>query len=233
MKLLILSNARSGSGYLRDLLYTYSSKDTILIDEPFQIEQLPNNNAQQRYVTKIIKSCLKNNNIVFKTHLTQLYRLDNQIHINFFLEDKIWYRILLLRKDLFKCSFSHAVADALNNFGDNDYTNLSFAIKEDVFLNILETKIFYWNEFLKIKLKNNYNKIVYFEDLTFNIKTDYKKVDIKLKDTNQREYITLKKTPYSILNIENEQKLKELFNNRMLNFSYSGIKNNNGFLELE
>lgn len=232
MKVLIISSARTGSNYLRNVLNQYSPTDTLLMSEPF-LYKIKLFNNQDKYVKKIIKECIKRKNIVLKTHLNQFQNIINQELADQFLNEIPWYRVLLLRKDLFKCTFSHAVADTIDNFGVKPYTKLTFEISEERFINTLQDKILFWNEFCKLKQQNKYEKIVYFEDLTFDVDTDYKNLDIPLESTIQKRMIMKEKTPYFMLDVTNKDRLREIFENEMKSFSYPGIKNNNGFLELE
>lgn len=233
MRILILSSARTGSNYLRNVLYRYSAKRTKLYDEPFRDEKFPIDAPQEKYLKKIIKTCIVNENIVCKVHLDQLYKIKNPKHFDFFLNDERWYKILLLRKDLFRSTFSYVVADILENFNEKDYLKTDILIDENKFLAILENKILYWTKFSELKKANNYNKIVYFEDFTFDLDLDYKNLNLPLRKTPQNKIYINEKTPYDIINVLNVANLEEIFNKRMSTFVYNGIKNNNGILELE
>jgi len=233
MKILILSSARTGSSYLINMLQRFAVKNTYIISEPFgiDIEKAVN---KDKHVRKTIKKIKNIDNIILKTHLNQLEQLHEKKYKDFFLNNEMWYKILLLRKDLFKCTYSHAVADTIGNFGDKTYKNLTVAIDKNKFIDILENKIFYWTEFSKIKTQRAYNKILYFEDLTFVNEEDYKKLEIPLEKTIQNKYIISKeKTPYNMLTITNKEVLQKIFYERIKEFSYNGIINNNGILELE
>lgn len=233
MKILILSSARTGSSYLINLLQKYAFKNTYIISEPFGIE-IENAINRDKHIQKTIEKIKNIDNIILKTHLNHFEKLHDKKHKDFFLNNEMWYKVLLLRKDLFRCTYSHAVADTIGNFGDKNYKNLTVTVDKNKFLNILENKIFYWTEFSKLKSQGTYNKIVYFEDLTFVDEEDYKKLEIPLEKTIQKKYIPLKeKTPYNMLTITNTEELQEIFYERIKEFSHTGINNNNGILELE
>jgi hypothetical protein len=233
MKILILSTARTGSSYLINLLQKFAIKNTCTISEPFGMD-MEIAVDKDKHIRKTIKKIKKVDNIILKTHFNQVNELHEKKYKDFFLNNEIWYKILLLRKDLFRCTYSHAVADTIGNFGDKTYKNLTVTIDKNKFLDILEDKIFYWTEFSKIKSQGEYNKIVYFEDLSFNNEEDYKKLEIPLEKTIQNKYIISKeKTAYNKLTITNKEELQEIFHERIKEFSYTGIKNNNGILELE
>ena len=233
MKILILSSARSGSNYLRNIIYMHSIKNTVLINEPFEEGKYSTGKKKEKYLTSVVKTCLRRKNVVCKSHLDQIYEINDQRYINFFLNNELWYTIFLLRKNLFKCSFSFIVAEYLENFNNKNYEKVDVLIDEDRFLEVLEKKILYWIKFSELKKLNNYRKIIYFEDLTFNPGFDYKKLNLPLKSIPQNEVYINEKTPYDIINVLNLANLQEVFNKRMATFFYDGINNNNGMLELK
>jgi len=234
MKIIILSSARSGSNYLTKLLHTCSPYNkTLLFNEPFNYDVIQTLPPHELYVKKIIERCETVDHVILKTHLNQLYDIKNTSYRDSFLNSNIWYRILLLRKDLFKCSLSHAVASELNNFNDQNYTETTISINENNFLWTLENKIEYWIKFADFKKLKNYNKIVYFEDFLFDPTVDIKNLNLPFKNNLKKRKFINEKTPYNLITILNKDRLKEIFDNRMDNFSCHGIQYNNGLLELE
>jgi Uri superfamily endonuclease len=232
MKILILSLPRSGSRYLTTLLYNYSPESTLLLVEPFNRDFF--NTQNQKYISKVVKETMKNDNVILKTHLSQLTRqVKNKKHIDYFLNNKNWFRILLLRKDLFSCVLSYIVADALNNWGDKKYKTKSLLINENLFIEELKSKMNAWNEFAQIKIEGQYNKIIYFEDLSFNLEEDIKKINQNSFTEKQIKREFFKKTPYEKLSIINKDNLKNIFNTYVNSFTFNKVKNNNGFLELK
>jgi hypothetical protein len=185
------------------------------------------------YVKGIIKTCLLHKNVILKTHLNQIYEIKRPKTIKFFLNNNIWYKIFLLRKDLFQNTFSHVVANKLQNFNDFPYEKTTISIDEYQFTEVLERKIDLWTKFAELKKNNIHNDIIYFEDLSFDSYTDYKKLNLPFEDSPPRPTFEPGKTPYKIINVLNKDKLQEIFNERMFNFSSEGIKNINGMLELE
>jgi hypothetical protein len=233
MKILILSSARTGSNYLTTVLQTYMFKDTIVLNEPFrpEIKQMFD---QSGYVDAIIEAIHHNDNIILKTHINHFENLHEKNYKDFFLNNNLWYRLLLLRKDVFKCAFSHAVAEMSGSFSAGPYKNLLFAIDVDHFSNIIKSKLVNWIEFSKIKSHGNYNRIIYFEDFSFDIDIDFNRLYVPLEQVIQNNSVTpSKKTPYDILTITNKDELQERFYEIINEFSYAGIKNSNGLLELE
>jgi glutaredoxin-related protein len=232
MKILILSLPRSGSRYLTTLLYNYSPESTLLLVEPFHRDFF--NTQNQKYISEVVKETMKNDNVILKTHLSQLTRqVKNKKHIDYFLNNKNWFRILLLRKDLFSCVLSYIVADALNNWGDKKYKTKSLLINENLFIEELKSKMNAWNKFAQIKIEGQYNKIIYFEDLSFNLEEDIKKINQNSFTEKQIKIEFFKKTPYEKLSIINKDNLKNIFNTYVNSFTFDKVKNNNGFLELK
>lgn len=170
----------------------------------------------------------KTENVVLKTHLNQLDKLSTK-QIDYFLHGN-WYIILLLRKNLFNCVFSAVVADAIDNHNDKEYVSTSLSIRSSTFLEMLNFKIEYWEKFAELKQKKLYNKIVYFEDLSFNTKQDAQMI---LKNVKKQKRVDLiKKTPYHMITVKNKEKLQKMFYKRIENYSHPYILNNNGIFEL-
>jgi hypothetical protein len=233
MKIMILSIARTGSSYLTNLLKSYSLTSTISIVEPFNHE-IKLMAKQDKYILRTIQNLKEQQNIILKTHLNQVYNIKKEKYRNYILNDTSWFRILLLRKDLFACSFSHAVADVLNNFNDKKYeSNIELTIDTTAFLKILNTKLFCWNKFSEIKSAGNYNQIIYFEDLSFSSTIDIQKINVFLFNNKPRSITYKNKTPYENILINNTEELQNLFFEFIKKFSFVGVSNNNGFLELK
>lgn len=219
MKYLIISSSRTGSTYLLQTLHSFLPTSTHLFGEPFQ--ELTNNDN----IFKVIKNT---ENAVIKTHLNQLDQLSAE-QVDYFLHGNC-YIILLLRKDLFNCTFSAVVADALDNHNDKIYFPTTLSIKSSIFLEKLDFKIEYWEKFAELKQKNLYNKIVYFEDLSFDTKKDAQLILENTKDQKRTDMI--KKTPYHKITVENKEKLQKMFYKRIENYSHPYVLNNNGIFEL-
>jgi hypothetical protein len=234
MKIMIVSSARTGSNYLTKLLFHYSLKNTVLINEPFPhaITFIKN---QDDFVSKIFKKIKKpDKKIILKTHLNQIYNIKNKKYINYFLNNNNWFKILLLRKDLFSCTLSHAVAANLNNFNNKEYkTYKVIKISESQFLSILNNKLTYWNKFAELKASGNYNQIIYFEDLSFKPAEDIKKINLPFVNNTSKKFKHITKTPQEQIIVLNKKKLQKIFFKFINEFSFVGVKNNNGFLELE
>lgn len=235
MRIFILSSSRSGSNYLNHMIYRYSPKNTLCINEPFSLDKfgIIEDSKKDFYLKNKVNECVKNDNIVLKTHFNQLTTIKDQHYIDFFLKNKIWYKILLLRKDLFRCTFSHAVADNLRNFNSRNYFETSITIKEKIFQHVLNNKIDYWIKFSMLKQEGNYDKIIYFEDLSFDFDIDRANLNLPIEKNVQNNIYKNPRTPYNIINVSNENNLKEIFNEVISKFSSEYITNKNGILELK
>lgn len=219
MKFLILSSSRTGSTYLAMTIYSLLPDPSLLLAEPFQKPIID---------YTLIQQIKQQKNVVLKTHLNQLYRLPKE-HIDYFLSKKFKI-ILLLRKNLFNCTFSASVANAIDNYNDKKYNSVQLNIDIDYFLKTLNRKIFFWEKFAELKQKNSYSKIVYFEDLSFNPLTD---AALFLKKFNFAKNVEMPtRTPYNLIDVQNKNELIEIFYDRIKNYSHEYIINNNGIFEL-
>lgn len=219
MKYLILSSSRTGSTYLAEAMYSLLPEPVLFLLEPFQTPTFDNT---------LFEKISQSNNLILKTHLNQLYRLPKE-HVDYFLYNN-FYIILLLRKNLFKCTFSAVVAHAIDNFNKNTYTAIQIKIDPTKFLKILNDKIKYWEKFAELKQKHIYKKIIYFEDLTFDPLKDAA-LFLKKFDFSKTAKFPLR-TPYNLIDVQNKNELKILFYKRIKNYSHEYIINNQGIFEL-
>ena len=173
VKYLILSTSRTGSSYFTQALHLFLPASTKIFAEPFR-ELLENDN-----MFKVIENT---ESVVLKTHLTQLEDLSSK-QIDYFLHGS-WYIILLMRKNIFDCAFSAVVANTINNYNDKKYLPISLRIQKNIFFEIVDNKIRDWETFAELKQKNLYNKIIYFEDLSFDSKKD---AQLILKNTKTQK----------------------------------------------
>lgn len=219
MKYLILSSSRSGSTYLASSIYAMLPDQALFLAEPFQTPILDSALFEK------IKQC---NNLVLKTHLNQLYKLPKE-QIDYFLGND-FYIVFLLRKNLFACTFSAAVADAINNYNDKPYTAIEINIDPNKFLKLLDRKIEYWEKFAELKQKNIHKKIIYFENLSFNPITDASLILENFHFIKPNEITS--PTPYNIIDVKNKDELQILFKERIKNYSHKHIINKDGIFKL-
>lgn len=227
MKILIASMARSGSRYLKEFIYSYISKPCLLQSEPFNDINMVK--YDQAYVNKIIKECAVNKTVLMKSHINDILRLNAQQQ-EYFLKNYDWYKILLLRKDLFACTLSHALASTLDNYNTKKYFKTELSIDKTLFLNLLQLKIDNFEKLAEIKNQNKYNKIIYYEDFFFNSK-DLHYFNFLLSSSHVNcVYNT--KTPNNLINIKNKKKLHHLFLKKIETYSNPLIINQKGFFKI-
>ncbi len=229
MKILLLTMSRTGSTYLTKTLNSAMPENSIVYYEPFNENHMFK--YKKGYVNNLINVVENNTQVLLKSHFDQINRIKKPSQIDYFLNNSVWYKILLLRKDLFSCTLSHTVAHLLNNFGNKLYYKTSLKIDVNLFLDSLESKTKNWKKFSNLKIDNNYNQIIYFEDLKFNSE-DFKLIKIKFNLDDIKTIKNTNPTPKKLINIENKDKLYNIFLNKITKFNYPGISNQDGFLEL-
>jgi hypothetical protein len=230
MKIQIISMARTGSNYLFHLFRKYLPDNYLLLPEPFGDVNMKF--YKKEYVNKIIKRVNKNKNIILKSHINQFYNVQNQQQIDFFLKNDDWYRILLLRKDLFKCCLSHSVAHIIDNFGNKPYKDVSLTVDHKIFDIFLNSKIKNLEIMADYKLKKPSTVIFYYEDFTFDEREDSNRFNIKF-NTNPIDFYKPKQTPYNLIKIVNKSDLQNLYFKKIKNYCHPLIKNSNGILEIK
>jgi hypothetical protein len=227
MKIQIVSIARSGSRYLKELLVYHLAEEYQLHSEPFNDHRMPA--YSKKYVGKIIKKCNSVKNVLLKTHINDLYRIENQTQQDYFFSSK-WYKILLLRKDLFGSTLSHMVALELSNFNTRPYLETTLEISVDKFVSLLYTKIEHVEKMAQLKSRGLFNQIIYYEDFTFEKQTDLSLFKFNIKQCNQSMPET--KTPNNILTIVNRDALYKSFLEETENYKHPLVSVKSGFFEL-
>lgn len=232
MKIFVVSIARTGSQYLMDLLKTYAEQlGMIRLSEPFSYTNMSKYDLE--YSTKIVE-IIEELPVLLKTHINQLNRLDKKL-IDRILNNNM-YTIILLRKDLFGCVVSHALADALGQFSEYTYdASLRIEINEAEFINLINMKINCWEQIAEFNCTNTVNELLYYEDFKFVHADDFNHLKLQelYKTTFDRQYCVDRKSPNNFEIITNYDKLKNIFNVTMENFTHPLINNTAGFLELK
>lgn len=218
MKLMILSQPRSGSSYLLSV-FQHNYAASVVFAEPFSDDNV----IDSSYVNNIIEKC-NNNNFIIKTHISQLSEIESR---DYFLYND-WHKIILLRKNLYKQAVSFALARTLNVFDFTGKFFLPIKVDTTMFLKSCELLVNEWNTFVNWKENMTNYKITYYEDLTFKPTKDIKKLGFPINIQKYNNQI-LPTPPL----VKNQKILKEVFNEYMLSVKLdSRIKNNNGILEL-
>lgn len=220
-KIIIFSTSRSGSTYLTNLISYHANLKAI--HEPFQEEMIFVNST--RKLDNIIKRVEKFSSVL-KTHINQFNNLP-QDYKNFFLGDS-WYKISLLRKNLHNSILSHIVANKLDNFGDKKYSKVSLIIDKEEYLKTFSFKMSNIYEISLLKKLNLLDKLVYFEDLTFNNKVDIQNLNFPFNVFEKNKKLLSTKTPLEKIKIINYDELLDLYNKTLSNIdddTYLIIKN--------
>lgn len=229
MKIEIISIARSGSRYLKELLIYHLSQQYLLYSEPFN--EIWMTTYSKRHVGKVIKKCKGIENVLIKTHINDLHRIDNIDQKEYFFSDH-WYKILLLRKDMFNSTLSHAIALEINNFNLDTYEFKEISISLDKFVSLLYHKIEQVERIAQMIHEGNYDQLVYFEDLTFNRYTDLKLFDFEFDVTRLNIPMPETKTPNMTV-VLNRDELYNKFLTEIQEYTHPLVTKDNGFFEIK
>lgn len=157
MKIQIIALPRSGSSYLRSMLdfQMSNNKDYFSISEPF------NSSKNHKLTNDNILYCIKNKkNVLVKNMIFELF--DNNLIFD--------YVICLSRKNLFEATLSRVIALTTNNWDKNHSNELRITINFLEFKKFLDETLEWNNKILNTKC----DKLVFYEDLTFNSEVDIK-----------------------------------------------------------
>lgn len=244
MKIQIVSLPRTGSSYLRQMLNYKLHSDMYNYDvdenEPFNDENYHQlGKEKEYYALGKIHKILSNNNVVVKNHYYHLYRLYKdfpKLYEKYNKNNFINY--CLLRKNFFESCLSTAIASKTNSWStpyayDN---NLNLEIPFSEFEEELKIYKNYWLLVAENRLKIEYKKIVYYEDLTFNHSIDYDYInnnDTPLNSSYTSNSVELsKKSPEKMIIVKNYNELKELSYAFVNSIKHKNIINTNGMLKL-
>ena len=166
MKIQVLSNPRTGSSYLYDIL-TMQHDTFECMHEPFAA-------SHNEYKT-ILEQINASKNIIVKNHMYHLGQLETHNLLEQFKPIKFDHTIVLIRKDLFETALSLSLAMTVNQWNKDELNFESIKIDVSTFDSAINAT---WLELLRI-IRNEYdieyNEIVYYENLIFDEKSKYKK----------------------------------------------------------
>jgi hypothetical protein len=231
MKILLLSLARTGSNYFYHEILKHIDSFDLLLSEPFKYEIMTT--VGDEYTKSILEKISKAEKILFKTHLNQLDRISNADKLT--LLNQNWHKIILLRKNIFKCTISHALADVFDQFSEYTYDEtLKLSIDRKIFEELFLRKLKHWEQFVEFKAQNKIDDILYYEDFTFVPRNDFNKISLSEKYNNilATKLNTERKAPNNSKIINNYDELQDIANNILASYNFKGIYNNNGLLEL-
>lgn len=207
MKIQIVSTPRSGSAYLRSMLDSFfnQSENYYTISEPFNLTKF--DNKIDYFLTNILSS----KTTIVKNHIYDLLNfknLDKDGYEKYVSQD--WYTIALTRKDDFECTLSRIISEKTGNWDNPDLICSGLIVDSDEFFKKLsETK--YWKKLLENNaLGIKYDKIIYYEDLTFESTKDVLLFDIGVCDFEISKY-TRQRMPNKSNTILNYEELKDKY----------------------
>ena len=180
MKYNIISIPRSGSGYLRSLI----AKNLETNDGFYSISE-PFNPTKNRTITpnEIIHKMISSDVVVTKNHINELMSISD--HNDFWSIPFI--HVVLLRRNIFECTLSRCVAIHTKQWSEYKYTaNDRFMIPQELFVSEFHNSISMWNAVSTNKFNISYDRVLYYEDLTFKSDVDCSLFGIKYngKDVN-------------------------------------------------
>tara|TARA_R110000851_G_scaffold230312_2_gene383035 strand:+ start:4033 stop:4656 length:624 start_codon:yes stop_codon:yes gene_type:complete len=182
MKIQIIALPRSGSAYLRGMIDSQISSNTdyFTISEPFNVSK--NHKLKEDEILYYIK---EKKNVLVKNMIFELDDVD--------LSNLFDYVICLTRKDMFEATLSRAIALTTNKWNQPHDDNLKLTIDFLKFKILLDETV-RWNKKL-LNIKNN--KLIFYEDLSFNSSSDLHLFD---------DLLTYKK-PFETFLLYDKQKL--------------------------
>lgn len=177
MKIHVVSMARSGSTYLATTVAAYNVKKnerSVYLDEPL------NDIIYENAIENFLKTVTTVKSITMKDHMDFYVKFKTTDMYNEYSKIKI-YKIGLLRKDIFESSLSHAISLQTQEWHRFTYTN-PFIVNMDTFMMCLQEQIKSWEKY--VTNIDNFNEILYYEDLTGDPVIDFN----NLKIHNQRTF---------------------------------------------
>lgn len=189
MRIQILSLPRTGSAYLREMIdrQLLNLPNYYIISEPFNNSKSNQDGYQDREA--IIEKIRNADIVLVKNHIHELEELIGTEIMGCFCSFD-WYTICLLRKNIFEMTLSRAIALQTDVWEDQNFLDLKLTIDNNFFEDCLHNSI-RWIEMIKRNALNfTYNKIVFYEELTFNSRRDFD--NIGLPFVHQVEFTTTK-----------------------------------------
>lgn len=215
MKIQIVSIPRSGSAYLTKLI----SKKLELSTKTYSTSEIFNP-LKQYNIENVLNNIKEYNSVITKnqiSHLLTTQQTTPDIYLQF---KKIeWFTVLLLRKDIFENTLSRCIAHLTGDWNNYNYTTESFIeIDVDYFISSLQETMAYWKVVKENLLEIEYNRVLYYEDLTFDPNIDFNHLNIFKEERNIQIFSAKSPSKYKI--VKNVFELKEISNNltSMLDF---------------
>ena len=210
---LIISHPRSGSNYLFDCLTRIAPGANFC--EPFP-------------TTEDFK--IVNKGKVIKTHLYDFLNLDKKLQKKLL---STRYTVLLLRKNIFESAISDIIAAHFQQWNSYTYTtDNAFSIDKKEMIQYVDGYVEYWKKFINFKNSHNLDKIIYYEDLTFNSKKDLKNF-FNIDKTYLLKISEETKAPNKNIIVKNYNELESKYLKYIKDIKIEGAINKNGKFIIE
>ncbi len=212
----IVSLARSGSNYLHEIVCKGLDRSWNLDPyyeftiEPFNIDKLRTEIPNLRSLLTR-RACFVGDtiNVIVKNHYYELEYLNNYSQTLYQRAyQKSFYRVLLLRRNLWHSSMSLSISLAKGEW--SQYTSSQVTIDPRLFRQSINYYIMHLKDIQQNRLGLDYNKIVYYEDLSFDHVQDLELIGLNCK--NKITSMTTKKSYNKKMIVENYDELKYVFN---------------------
>jgi len=182
MKIQLIAHARSGSTYVYEILHNtleVRKPGMFMVNEPFNMPHLSqikiSPNEKDFLLQQQLEKCVKLPYVFQKSHI-QHYRFLSAAQMELF-KSVEWYNIFLYRRDLFESTMSQVISDKTNMWiRYNELPNKPIITSRE-FARILKVQIEAREELFAMKNVRP-DEILIYEDLTFNQKKDYSKIEL-------------------------------------------------------
>ncbi len=200
MNYILLSYPRSGSSYLSSCLLRANETPNMLFSEPFVFDYLKmrargednchikmSKEEQYRFIKSTNEYIIKLH--WYKEHF-QFYNFDAKV-------------ILLLRRNIFETTCSLCLSKIHNLWFNYDIKDTYIP------LDIFKVNLLFLLNTINSIVQEKYDKVIYYEDLTFNVKNDIKALGFTCHNSNNSHI----KSPDKEVSVKNLKELKDEYYN--------------------
>lgn len=213
MKFLIVSVPRSGSSYFGSVLKNTAFTGHVYMNEPFMgvIHDEHLDEVRNEW-NKLIDSMIRSEKFIVKVHVLHLRQLERIGLLEKFKTIKFDYTYAIYREDVFESALSLVISQRTDNWARDEHGITDMYVSDEEFERCRNSIT--WNN--KLLLDNEYNihydKIIRYEDLTFNRITDLHMLGFNY-DGPTRRLIQQSKFRHKGNVVKNYQELKNKYDN--------------------
>ena len=225
-KINIVSNSRSGSSYLFNLIKLGIDNDQFIY---FKTEPFNENTSKSTWFEIVNLAISPDHTSILKNHYFQLENLqtsNDKLFIKLF--SVKWKNILIIRKNVFEQALSLALAKTTRMFTPYSNKNVKLTINQKLFLGCLKRCINRNNDIIKNNLNIEYSNVVFYEDLVTNTIDVIKRLnikDIKIENIHLNTNLLMQDKKSVVKNYNVLQQLSDKIINNTENLIYT-IKQN-------